>query len=548
MRLVLILALLGLLACGDPGLRDRSLMTQANDAGSFNPYALGNKKSGGPTSVIGLAPDPLAQYYPEDAALVVRCKDLNAFSGEVAEQVARVRAALPGLPLPAGDPTELLRRMLKLPEAVLIDPVRPFAFVKVKLGWVGILPTRSKDKAPTRLKQLDAVYCVAGEPGIGAAYRAGFRKGFYLPGDVSVMADAETFRTLGSELTALLAPLAVDLSALDAWLPPVPDDIKRVDVGARLQQGALRVDLRAAPGRDSPTAVYLERMRPVPPGAVRWLPPRGTAYVEFTNPPLDWEGLVSVLFRDQLQPPTGGAEQLLFSVRRFLAALGQDAAAVLELEPDRAGTILLVAQLEKPDASTAFFESVDHAELLRAIAGPDGELTWKPDAFSYRGIQVGMITGNVSRPRLIEWRQSGSFLLTTLSVLLRGPAVAYVAVAGDKLCVLVGQKAREDFETVLEHVLRGRPVDNDHNVEVVSLFPQRLAAASVDLAALYNGLRDAAPYWHENGRTLRDLQLRLKIPAAVAVTVEGGALRIAVRVPPPVVAETAARIRDRLSR
>jgi hypothetical protein len=509
----------------------------------------GSKRTGGAqTSVIGLAPDQLAQYYPDDPELVVRFRDVDSVGREAAAELERIRKALPELAPPAGAPADLLRRALQLPDAVLIDPVRPFALVRTEAGWAAILPTRSKDKAQSRLRQLDAVYCVAGSPAVVQSYRAGFRKGFYLPGDVSVIATPDAFRSLGPSVAAALRPFGVDSAALDSLVLPCPPDIERIDVAVRLQEGLLRVDLRAAPNRDSPTAAYLDRLRPRPSGAVRWLPSRGTAYVECVSPPLEWEALLCALCRSDAPPSGAEEERLLFSFRRFLAALGHDVALVLHFVPRAPGSVLLVGETNDPAATEAFLDSPDLQALLVRAAGPDGSLAWQPNAFECKGgVKVGTIQGNLSRSRLLGWRRSGNLALSTFAVLSSGPVVAYVAIVGDKLCVAVGPKSRTDMELLVEHVQRGAPVDNEHATEVTTLFPQRLAAVSGDLGTVFDGCVEAAPYWSEDWSGLRTAALRSHIPGSAAVTVEGGALRIAVNLRPALLAEALARLRRHLS-
>ncbi len=537
-------------ACGDPGLRDRSLMAKLASGTrgplTFTPSPTPSKKGVAQTSVIGLAPDQLAHYYPDDPSFVLRFKDVDSVGREAAAELERIRKMLPDLKLPAGAPADMLRRALGLPDSVLIDPVRPFAFVRAEGGWAAILPTRSSDKTPTRLRALDEIYCVAGDPAVVQSYRPGFRKGFYLPGDLSVIAAPAALRGLGSSLAPLLGPLGIDLAAIDAWMPPCPPDIERLDLALRLQQGLLRIDVRAAPNRDSPTALYLDRMRPRPSGAVRWLPPRGTAYTEFVSPPLDWEGLMGVLLAGSTPPGGAGEERLLFSVRRLLAAVGRDVAVVLHLVPRGPATVLLVGEVEDAAATAAFLDSADLVALLAAAAGPDGALAWEPNAFEHRGVAVGTIRGNLSKSRLLAWRRSGHLVLSTVAVLTSGPVVVYTAIVDDKLCVAVGPKSRAEMELLVEHVQRGAPADNEHNAEVTTLFPQRLAAVSFDLGALFDGCVEAAPYWSGDLGALRTASLRSAIPCSAAVTVEGGALRAAVNLRPALLAEAVARLRAHL--
>ena len=503
-----------------------------------------SRKGVAQTSVIGLAPDQLAQYYPDDPCLVVRFKDLDSVGREFAAELARIRKAIPDFDVPGGAPADLLRRALLLPDGVVIDPVRPFAFVRCEGGWAAVVPTRSNEKAPDRLRPLDAIYCVAGEPAVVEAYRPGFRKGYYMPGDLSVIATPDALKDLGSSLVSLLGPVG-DLAALDGWIPECPKDIDRLDLALRLSQGLLRIDMRAAPSRDSRTAAYLERLRPRPSGAARWLPPRGTAYVEFVSPPLDWEGLVGILLGDA---PSAEPEQerILFSFRRALAALGRDAAAVLHFTPQGPGCVLLVAELEDPTATSAFLESADLAALLAYAAGPDGSLAWQPAAFESHGVPVGMIQGNLSKSRLLAWRRSGNPLLSTVAVLSNGPVVVYTAMVGQRLCVAAGSKSRSEMELLVEHVQRGAPADNEHGGDVTSLFPQRLASLSCDLRALFNGTVEAAPYWSDRLAPLRTASLPAPVPFSVAVTVDGGALRAAVHVRPALVAEALQRLRTHL--
>ncbi|MHC5031294.1 MAG: hypothetical protein ACYTGU_10600 [Planctomycetota bacterium] len=545
-RGLVLLGLLGLVSCGDPGLRDRSLMSLDETYGNRMSRLRHRKKH--QTSVIGLATDPLAQYYPDGAALVVRFSDPGALAREVAPQLRDLQRVMPQLKLPSGDPMDMIRKVAGLPAVVTIDPVRPFAFVEVEQGWAAIIPTRNRDKDSVRLKQLDAVYCVAGDPAVVAAYRPGFRKGFYLPGDVSLIAARKALGGLGARLTRVAAPLGLDLTLLDRWVPPIPGDVERVDLGVRLRQGGLRVDVRAAPRPDSQTAAFLERLKPSTSAAARWLPSQGTIYAEFLCPPADWDRFLLVFLRDVLPPLEGERAQLHFSLGRFLSALGRDASAVVTLDDKGKGTLLLVANLDDPEATRSFFGSYDCTHVLETIAGPGGSLEWTAEAFKRSGVRVGAIRGRLSRQRLLEWRRGGTVFFATLGVLLRAPAACYVAVVEDKLCIVTGHGARYEMERAIDHLQKGAPVDNDHNVEVASLFPQRLAAVSVDLAALFDGTREAATYWHPQGRNLRELSLRWRLPASVAVTAEGGALRAAIRIRPIMLAEAAAAIESRLGK
>ncbi len=533
-----------LVACGDPGLRDRSLMAKggfeldaAAAAASRRPVK-GSKPS---PSVIGLVPDTLAPYYPDGAPLVLRFEDRTALQREAIPELRAVAALLPSLALPGDAVENLLRAMLKLPEPVQIDAQRPFALIPTKLGWAAILPTRSHEEAEGRMKAIDGVYCVAGAPEVVSAYEPGFRKGFHLPGNLSVLVAPEAVPRIGSILTEAGGALGPDFRWLDGCLGPLPTDIERVDLALRAGQGGVRADLRLAPNRESPTAFFLEKMKPATSDAARWLPSNGTLYAELAARPLDWEGLFLNLARDLIPAPKLARSKELAALRGLLAAFGRDVSVMLDLTPDGLGTILLVADLDDVAGTEGYFGSSEFTELLALVAGPGGQLDWKPAAFERSGVQVGAITGNISRSRLQEWRDKG-LVASTLSVLLRGPVIGYAATVSDKLCIVIGQTARPATERFIDHLRNGRPADNDHNLEAATLFPYRLAAASVNLAALFDGCREAAPYWHPQGRALKGMSLRWRLPASIAVTLEGGAIRCALRVRSTQMAEAAAKI------
>ena len=108
--------------------------------------------------------------------------------------------------------------------------------------------------------------------------------------------------------------------------------------------------------------------------------------------------------------------------------------------------------------------------------------------------------------------------------------------------------ARAETERFLDNIVSGKSGRNEHSAEVDPLFKSRLVSVSADLAALFDGCREAAPLWNENGRALRTMALRWRLPVAAAVTVEGGALRICLRVPPRMLADAAAKILEALSK
>jgi len=536
-----LLCLLFLFACADPGPRDRSLLLRTPET---RPARSKKDRPAKPApSVIGLVPDALAIYYPENAELVLRFRSLNVLVRDVGPHLRRAARAYPRLGLPSARPLELVRRACSLSPDTEIDPGRPFALAKTADGWVGILPARARP-GEARIRQLDALYSVAGAPEALQECRPSFRKGFYLPGDVSVIASPEAVPALGAHVAELGKAVGIDFTFLRGWLPALPKDVRRVDLSVRLREDELRIDVRAAPDPDSPAGLHLARLKTRDSGAVRWLPPGGTAYLDLVCAPAE----IDSLMEDLVDPVgrRGWGEKTPVAWRRFLETLGAEAAAMLDLEEDGSGRVLLAALADNPEETAAFFESYDFTGLLNAIAGPEGRLEWRPDAFTYEDVAVGAVTGYVDRTRLHAWQATDDVALVTLSRLLRGPAVVYVAIVGDKLGIVVGQRAREDMELLIRVLKDGKPTANEHSRGMHEIFPLRLGGLSVDVTELLRGTRGAARYWPGNGRKLRDLVLEKRLRASLAVTAEGGALRFALRIPPVELAETAAAVRAEL--
>ena len=157
MRPWILCTLLALVGCADPGPRDRSSAVKATGEAATIEASVGLPRNR-PTRVsrVGLVPDPLAQLYPEDADLVIRFDDMSSLSREAGPQLKEVHAAL-GLELPEGEPSQLLRRVLRLPDSVEFDVLRPFAFVQVDERWLGIVPTSSREEGGDRLRPLDGI-------------------------------------------------------------------------------------------------------------------------------------------------------------------------------------------------------------------------------------------------------------------------------------------------------------------------------------------------------------------------------------------------------
>ena len=517
MRKLICVAILAA-ACGDAGPRDRTLRIAP---GEDRPS---RRRRAPTTSVIGLVGDQLAPLYPADATVIVRFAELSTLREAAADQFNEVARMLPALGLPTGKPEALLRKMLGLLETRSLDPMRPFALVKTKAGWAGVVPTRSESEQEN-IKPLDGLYSVAGDAEVVAAYSAAWKKGFYLPGECSVVTRPDALGEFG----------------LDAIARALPADITRIDMSLRFDKKGTRVDLRLAPDGNGDTALLLERMKPALSKAMPYLPADGTMYVELRTPAAQWEKL---LLRFAGGLPQADAE-VVASVRQALTILDQDTAVMLDLDPNGSARVALVAHLGDESYADAFIGSSAFRGLLKHIAGPGGSLDWKPDAFRRDWVQIGIVTGNISRRRLKEWRNEG-LLSSTVAMMLRGPVLAYVAVVDEKLCVLIGQRTRPEVETFLSQLRSGRPGGNDHATQVDPLFKTRLGSVSLDLADLFDGTRSAAPAWHKNGRALTNLALRWRIPAAAAVTVEGGALRVAIRLRPRMIADAASKITEAL--
>jgi hypothetical protein len=289
MRSVLLLALAGLVACGDPGLRDRSLASRTQ--GGLLLRAKARKATPLYNGAVSLVPDTLSIYYPEDADVVLRFSELNALTRELRPQLDALQRALPVMRIPPDGPAVVLRRALELPDAVVLDPVRPFALAHTPRGWVGILPTRSVDEGGGRLKQLDAFYCAAGAPDAVARYGCAFRKNTYLPGDVSILAAPATWAELGKHVAALVGRKGWTQFAI----PDLPKDVGRLDVAFTLREGALRAEFRAETTEGTPAAHFVGRLPAARADLVRFLPPGGSVYAELRGSLADARGLVDNL-------------------------------------------------------------------------------------------------------------------------------------------------------------------------------------------------------------------------------------------------------------
>jgi hypothetical protein len=529
-------------ACSDMGPRDRSLLARA---GTFPLHreVFREKRPVRPVaqpSVIGLAADPLAPLYSEKASLVVRCADVTTLASEFQPHVDTLRRLLPELGLPLHPPATLLRAKLGLPESVEIDRERPFAFVRTPSGWVALVPITDDLPGGSAARMVDAHYCLVGGAEAVKAYEPGFRTGFHLPGDVSVLARGEHCRNLGPELQAAAGFAGVELPAIPKLDGMAAKQIRRIDVSLRFLEGRTRVDVRLAPDRSARSGLA-ERIAAVQPRAgtaLRWLP--GGATIEATG----GADMLSCLDVGAALGIGDGDAKLLEGV---LGPLGDDVAFQLHLRGERPGVAMLVAELTAPDVAAAerFLDGHGLVQLLRAAAGEGGHLEYAPEAFVRDGVAVGTITGYFGTAALERLRARGP-AAATMAEYLRGPAVVYVALAGRRLCVVAGERARDDMEALLDCITGGTPRRAHGACPADSLLGERLFGARVDLAALLRGSRDAARHWHTNGDRLRKMPFEEELMLDVAASVEGGALRFAVQFPDAPLAAVAARIRDAL--
>lgn len=523
MRRALALTLLLVASCGDPGPRDRSAygLLQHAAAAGLMPHASPTRRASAGGSVIGLALDPLAPLCADDADILLRFDDMATLDRTATSAVAEARRGFPGLPIPEGNALRVLHALLPVPKELEIDPSHPFVVLRRGGRWVSLLPAPSA-KEGDRVRPVGSGYAVVGEPEAVAAYAASGRKGFFLPGLVSVRIDPAL-------CTGILRGFGL------------PDEFERIDLSLRPGPTGFRIDVRLAPRAGTPSARSIDRARPAASLSARLLPSQAPLYVEFPSPAVAWENLFLGL-------PGGAApegENLdlgpMPSLRKALRAFAGDASAAIDVPPNAAGSAHFVSILNDPAAARTFLDSPDFRRLLHVIAGDDGHLEWMPEVFERAGAKVGAVTGYLGRERIRALRDGGPFE-AALGTLLRGPAVLYVAVIGDKLGIVLGQRARPESERFFDRLAGGQGGENDHTAETTGLFDQRVAALSFDLPRLFAGVRESAPLWHPSLEPLRGLVLRGRCPVAAVATVEGGSLRFALRVGARPAAEVAAAV------
>ncbi|MGQ0612200.1 MAG: hypothetical protein ACT4PV_00405 [Planctomycetaceae bacterium] len=470
----------------------------------------------------GLVPDTLAALYPEGADMLLRFEDMATLDKLVTPHVAEVRRLLSVAGVPKGSPSGFLRRAFKLPADVDFDTGRPFALVRWKGRWMGFLPTLGTQQSE-RMKRTGPLYCAVGPPDLVAAYAPAGRGGYVLAGQAALLAVPGALADLSAGLSELLEPLGLTPPAL-ASLAGHAKDLTRIDLALRFSPGDLQIDLRLAPRAEGALASTLSRLVPDSSRAARLLPRNATLYAEWTSP------------RDELVALAG--TRLPPDATAFL---GTSAACSVQLGAEGPGSLCFVAELDDAAATHAFFRSSSFENLLRELAGDGGHLDWTPEIFRRQGAVVGLVTGHVGRPALQRLREAGPSA-TVLATLLRGPVVAYVGIGGERLGVVIGQRARPEAERFFDGLASGEMIENPHSAQVALLHPKRFAALTVDLAGLVEGCREAGPFLFPGGRGLLDLRLRTSVPVTASLTIEGGALRATATFSPRQVASVIAQI------
>jgi len=531
-----------LCACTDMGPRDRSLLLGA-ETFPLHQEVFREKRPTRPVaqpSVIGLASDPLAPLYAEDASLVIRFADVSTLEREWKAHVGALRRLLPELGLPELPPATLLRVRFGLPDSVLVDRMRPFAFVFTDAGWAALIPVSGELEKSDRMRMLDAHYCVAGGLDAVEKYEPGFRGRFHLPGDVSVIARGDARTRLGAALGEAAAIAGMTLPALPEIGAAAAGEVQRVDLALRFFGAKARLDVRFAPDRGARGGLsdYLSALRPRRGTALQWLPERATVELTTGSDVAAWLDLARLL---------GGARDRLPLLRDAVATLGDDAALQVHARGDRPGVAMLVAELAAPDrkAARSYLGSESMLELLRRLARGGGHLEYTPDVFVRNDVSVGTVTGYFGASTIEEMRAQGG-LSGTIAEVMRAPVVVYVALAGSRLCVVAGERSRDDMEALIDCIAGGTPRRPDAGQPKSPLLHERLFAARIDGAAVLRSLREDARHWHERGERLHDVPFEEELAVELAASVEGGALRFAVQVPDARLAAVIARIRDAL--
>jgi hypothetical protein len=517
-------------ACADPGPRDRSvLLPRSGVLAAARPHALEEP----PGNLVGLVPDPLGPLYPEEADAVVHFEELATLERVAGEPFTDVRRLLPALGLPDRAAADVLGSAFQLGEETGVQRSRPFALVRWRGAWLAILPLAGGEPHEG-LRPLDDRYALVGPATLVRAYVPSGGAAFRLRGHLSAHLRPQALPDAGRALADALALARLYAPPLAGLETGAMRGLARIDAAVQFEAREVRLDLRLTPRRDGALAAALDGVEPSTRASSRLLPPNGTIYGEIRAPAAR---LLSA--RDALLGTArdyGGTDTLAQALR----ILGDDFAWSIHLDPDAPGVAYGVVTLHDVSAAQAFLKSDSMEEVLSAIAGPGGRLHWTPDAARRGTISIGVLEGTISRETLQRWREAGA-LSAFPGAMLRGPVEAYLAIAGNQFCAVAGRNSRPAAERFFDAVLAGASGGNGFANEADALDRFRVAALAVDLAALFDGVRDAAPFWTPAARPLPALRLRARVPLTATLAVEHGALRLSASFNPRLTAALAAK-------
>jgi len=505
--------------CSDPGLRDRSLMNPV--ARLVLPRSARVEKQTAKweherprASVVGLVADPMARLYPANHGLVVRFADLSTLQRHALPHLRDIAALLPGLGLPELPPGTLLRVRAGLPDEITVDRIRPFALVHTKEGVVALIPVKGEFANKPNLRRLDEHYCIAGRKSAVAHYRPAMRAGHYLAGDISVVAPRNEIAGIGERLQQLAAVEGVTLPIPAELLSHRPHEVERADLALRFSPSGVRLDLRLSPdtAHDGALSVLLSSLRARPSGALQFLPADGVATFATTADVPTWLALLSELAKAPIGRENPAA---MTRITEACAVLGADAALTVLLPAGHPATLVLVSELAEPDreAAAAFLESDAMTPLVELLSGSGGSLKFKRGVFKRHGAKVATITGTLD-PEVAKTLRASRGLCPMLARFAQGPVTVYVALVGQRLCIVAGERSRPELERLIDRIVGKHPAADQRSAES----PQTLLRRSALLARV-----DLAPLLAPDSGS--------RLPLTLGVAVEGGALRVAALLP-----------------
>lgn len=541
-RVYSLVVLILLVSCGQEGPRDRSSLLagprvpppRIEAAGQPEPETAPSTpapieaprvKKDPETSTEGLLPDhTLGPLYPDAPLAIVRFDDIVTLDLVVRPRLDEIRQLLPQLKLPVGSARELLRKVLDLPTTVEIEDTRPFALVHIPEGWGVLLPLTDPAALPDA-RQLNELYVLVGSEEVKAAYKPAGRMQRYLRGHLSVRMTRDVHATMEQAFREAAGVIGL---ALPELAESTDGDFLRYDVALNVGVRFLRLDYRAAARNGSATAKVLAKLQPGTTESVQYLPPDGTLYFEWNIAP----DLFKEIWGERVKD---------WRVPSFLTG---DLACMLDLDPHGNALLIMVAKVSDPEAAANFLGSEQMKEFFTVGTENDPRFKWEPAVFERHGIAVGALTGQLPRALKEAWEKSGNPMLATLAGVADGPTEAFSGVLKDKVFLVAGHRSRAETERYLDRFIIGAPEQNDHTEFAGRLLHKRVAGVTVDLAALFDGTREAAYLWHKSADRLSDLTLRWPIPGAMAVTVEHGTVRAAVQVRMRAAAQATQRILD----